>query len=133
MNLLCKFILLRVPNFLFLGLISCKNSNFERKEASFNQSQISQDPVFTKFNLESLVVGKNSLEIEQLLGQPNGKTLIPNGEYLLDYRRRVLDEDTGKIFEWSLISFRFYQGICTSIDIILANTPKQLTQGNQEI
>ena len=125
--------ILVIPIFLLLGLIGCKNTNFERNDASFNQSQTSEGPVFTKFNLESLVVGKNSLEIEQLLGRPNGKTLIPNGEYLLDYRRRVLDEDTGKIFEWSLISFRFYQGICTSIDIILADTPKQLTEQNQEI
>ena len=80
-----------------------------------------------------MVVGKNSLEIEQLLGRPNGKTLIPNGEYLLDYRRRVLDQDTGKIFEWSLISFRFYQGICTSVDIILTDTPKQLALEEEEI
>ena len=130
---MCKFIFLTVQTLLFLGFTSCKNTNFERKKASFSQSDSSSDPFFTKFNLESLVVGKNSLEIEQLLGRPNGKTLIPNGEYILDYRRRVLDQDTGKIFEWSLISFRFYQGICTSVDIILTDTPKQLALEEEEI
>jgi hypothetical protein len=126
MKQICKFILLTGKIFLFIGLISCKNTKFERKEAFFNQTQASADPVFTKFNLESLVVGKNSLEIEQILGRSNGKTLIPNGEYLLDYRKSVLDEDTGKIFDWSLITFRFHQGICTSVEIILADKPEQL-------
>jgi hypothetical protein len=128
-----KFIFLTVLTLLFLGFISCKNTNFERKKIFFRQSDSASDPAFTKFNLESLVVGKNSLEIEQLLGRPNGKTLIPNGEYLLDYRKRVLDEESGKIFEWSLISFRFYQGICTSVDIILTDTPKHLALEEEEI
>lgn len=115
-----------------LGLNGCKNASFKPIAGKIDITQSTTDPVYKKFNLEYLVVGKNSSEIEKLMGAADGKTLIQDSQYLLDYRRQVLDEASGQIYDWSLITFRFNQGICSSIDILLANKPIQLTESTNE-
>lgn len=115
-----------------LGLNGCKNASFKPTVGKIDTIQSTTDPVYKKFNLEYLVVGKNSSEIEKLMGAADGKTLIQDSQYLLDYRRQVLDEASGQIYDWSLITFRFNQGICSSIDILLANKPIQLSESTNE-
>jgi hypothetical protein len=83
---------------------------------------------YNKSNLEYLTLGRNGIEVEELMGQPEGRTLGQKSDYLWDYRRPVRDEETGEIFDWSLITFHFSQGICSSIDITLANPPPQLLE-----
>ena len=83
---------------------------------------------YKKSNLEYLTLGRNGIEVEDLMGQPEGRTLGQKSDYLWDYRRPVKDEETGEIFDWSLITFHFSQGICSSIDITLANPPLQLLE-----
>jgi hypothetical protein len=46
---------------------------------------------------------------------------------LWDYRRPVYDDETGKIFEWSLITFQFSQGKCSKVDVRLSDPPAQLS------
>ena len=83
---------------------------------------------YKKSNLEYLTLGRNGIEVVDLMGQPEGRTLGQKSDYLWDYRRPVKDEETGEIFSWSLITFHFSQGICSSIDITLANPPPQLLE-----
>jgi hypothetical protein len=83
---------------------------------------------YKKSNLEYLTLGRNRIEVEELMGLPEGRTLGEKSDYLWDYRRPVKDEETGEIFDWSLITFHFSQGICSSIDITLANPPLQLLE-----
>ncbi len=83
---------------------------------------------YKKSNLEYLTLGRNGIEVEDLMGQPEGRTLGQKSDYLWDYRRPVKDEETGEIFDWSLITFHFSQGICSSIDITLAHPPPQLLE-----
>lgn len=81
---------------------------------------------YKKSNLEYLTLGRNRIEVEELMGPPEGRTLGEKSQYLWDYRRPVKDEETGEIFGWSLITFHFSQGICSSIEISLSNPPAQL-------
>ena len=81
---------------------------------------------YKKSNLEYLTLGRNRIEVQELMGLPEGRTLGEKSDYLWDYRRPVKDEKTGEIFDWSLITFHFSQGICSSIEITLANPPPQL-------
>ena len=101
------------------GFSSCKVNSFKgngfqnkQKSQSFtdglnsNQEQV----VFRKSNLEALTVGKNRIEIEELMGPPDGRSLDGGNGYLWDYRRAVYDGSTDKVFTWSLISFKFLRG-----------------------
>ena len=66
------------------------------------------------------------------MGLPEGRSLGQNGQYMLDYRRAVLNEQTGKVFDWSLyITFIFNQGKCISIDIQYSDKPLQLLEEGQ--
>ena len=40
--------------------------------------------------------------------------------------RPVLDEATGEILGWSLISFKFLKGLCAYVNIRLENLPPEL-------
>ena len=65
------------------------------------------------------------------MGTPEGRSLGQNGDYMLDYRRAVLNEQTGEVFDWSLITFVFSQGKCVSIDVQYSNRPVQLLEEAQ--
>ena len=43
-------------------------------------------------------IGRNRLEIQNLMGEFEGKSLDSGNGYLWDYRRPILDEATGEIF-----------------------------------
>ena len=83
-------------------------------------------PVLTKMNLQTLTIGKNRFEIEQLMGPPEGKSLDGGNGYLWDYRRPVYDEASDQVYGWSLISFKFHQGRCSTVDVRLEHLPVQL-------
>ena len=79
-------------------------------------------PLYSK-NLQTLMLGKNKLEIQELLGTPEGRSLDGGNGYLWDYRRPIFDEATEKVYEWSLVSFKFIGGLCSNINIRLENAP----------
>ena len=89
-------------------------------------------PVLRKLNLQTFTIGKNRIEIEELMGPPEGKSLDGGNGFLWDYRRPVYDEATNKVYGWSLISFKFLKGLCSSVNIRLETPPLQLTTPRPE-
>ena len=118
--------------FLVFSFTGCQKpwSN-SSQQGFYEQDETLEQKIYKKFNLEYLAVGRNQIEVESLMGPPEGRSLGQNGEYLWDYRRPVLDEETGKVFDWSLITFHFNQGKCKSINFNLADRPIQLMQENE--
>ena len=43
-----------------------------------------------------------------------------------------MDDQTGKVYDWSLITFRFNQGVCSSINFQLSKRPVQLSETDQQ-
>ena len=84
--------------------------------------------VYRKSNLKALAIGRNRIEIQELMGEPEGKSLDGGNGYLWDYRRPVLDEVTGEIYGWSLVSFKFLKGLCAYVNITLANPPPEILE-----
>ena len=116
---------------LIIVLVGCNRSTLNIKQDRVGlDSSISS--YYKKSNLEYLTLGRNRIEVEDLMGPPEGRNLGQNSAYLWDYRRPVKDEETGEIFKWSLITFHFSQGICSSIDISLANPPAQLFENQNK-
>jgi len=124
-----------------LLLCSCSQVDYSPKfksqtaNSSFLEESGNQNPafdkekfktVYRKSNLEALSIGRNRLEIQNLMGEPEGKSLDGGNGYLWDYRRPVLDEATGEIFGWSLISFKFLKGLCAYVNIRLETLPAGL-------
>ena len=119
-------------------LFSCQ-SNYRK---SFS-NQTSQSPVvndekdsfktadsviYRKNNLETLAIGRNRMEVEKLMGPPDGRSLDGGNGYLWDYRRAVFDESLEKVFSWSLVSFKFLKGKCAYVKIQLEDPPISLEQ-----
>ena len=73
-----------------------------------------------------MAVGRNRIEIEQLMGPPEGKSLDGGNGYLWDYRRAVYDENSGKVYSTILISFKFLQGKCAYVNFQLKDIPAEL-------
>ena len=119
-------------SFAFVGFFfhfGCNKSKHFRKSSNhIGQEVVLEQRVYSQFNLEYLAIGRNSLEVESLMGVPEGRSLGQNGDFLLDYRRPVKDIESGEIYDWSLITFHFNQGKCTSLEFGLANKPTQLTE-----
>jgi hypothetical protein len=121
-----------------LILVSCnQGSNPYRSQQSYQASDginkseevLSLDkdlPVLRKMNLQTLTIGKNRIEIEQLMGPPEGKSLDGGNGYLWDYRRPVYDEASDQVYGWSLISFKFLKGLCSTVNVRLEHLPVQL-------
>ncbi|MBT7405940.1 MAG: hypothetical protein HN754_07495 [Opitutae bacterium] len=84
--------------------------------------------VYRKSNLEALSLGRNRIEIQELMGEPDGKSLDGGNGYLWDYRRPVFDETTDEVYGWSLISFKFLKGLCAYVNIRLEQLPPELLQ-----
>ena len=82
--------------------------------------------VYRKNNLETLSIGRNRIEIEQMMGPPEGRSLDGGNGYLWDYRRPVYDEASDTVYGWSLISFKFLKGLCAYVNIRLENPPAHL-------
>lgn len=85
-------------------------------------------PVYRKNNLETLSIGRNRIEIEEMMGPPEGRSLDGGNGYLWDYRRPVYDEASDTVYGWSLVSFKFLKGLCAYVNIRLENPPVQLIQ-----
>tara|TARA_B110000495_G_C22796472_1_gene465341 strand:- start:85 stop:573 length:489 start_codon:yes stop_codon:yes gene_type:complete len=85
-------------------------------------------PVYRKNNLETLSIGRNRIEIEQMMGPPEGRSLDGGNGYLWDYRRPIYDEASDAVYGWSLVSFKFLKGLCAYVNIRLENPPIQLIQ-----
>lgn len=126
---------------LVLFNFSCTKSNNPYRSDSNLQnlemhSQVVENaekvPVLRKLNLQTLTIGKNRIEIEELIGPPEGKSLDGGNGFLWDYRRPVYDEATNKVYGWSLISFKFLKGLCSSVNIRLETPPLQLTTPQPE-
>lgn len=126
---------------LVLFNFSCTKSNNPYRSDSNLQnlemhSQVVENaekvPVLRKLNLQTLTIGKNRIEIEELMGPPEGKSLDGGNGFLWDYRRPVYDEATNKVYGWSLISFKFLKGLCSSVNIRLETPPLQLTTPQPE-
>ena len=83
-------------------------------------------PVYRKNNLETLSIGRNRIEIEQMMGPPEGRSLDGGNGYLWDYRRPVYDESTEVTYGWSLISFKFLKGLCAYVNINLEQPPPEI-------
>ena len=107
--------------------VGCEKNKLGLKSKSFASIQKTEEKSFRKFNLEYIMVGKNQIEVEDLMGFPEGRSLENDGVYLWDYRRPVFDDESGKVFEWSLITFHFTQGKCSKVDVSLSDPPAQLT------
>jgi len=75
----------------------CEKNKLALKNKSFVATQKKEEKSFRKFNLEYLMVGKNQNEVENLMGFPEGRSLGQDGVYLWDYRRPVLDDESGKV------------------------------------
>ena len=126
---------------LVLFNFSCTKSNNPYRSDSNLQnlemhSQVVENaekvPVLRKLNLQTLTIGRNRIEIEELMGPPEGKSLDGGNGFLWDYRRPVYDEATNKVYGWSLISFKFLKGLCSSVNIRLETPPLQLTTPQPE-
>ncbi len=105
---------------------SRQNLQGSGKEAKFEL--IENFPVYRKNNLETLPIGRNRIEIQDMMGPPEGRSLDGGNGYLWDYRRPVYDEASDTVYAWSLISFKFLKGLCAYVNIRLENPPVQLIQ-----
>ena len=123
--------------FLLLAVSSCQQTRYEVVGQSRSQSPaVAQDEeefqknaiILRKSNLEALAVGSNRIEIEELMGPPEGRSLDGGNGYLWDYRRAVFDEATDKVYRWSLVSFKFLKGRCAYVRIRLEDPPIQLLE-----
>lgn len=83
-------------------------------------------PVLRIKNLESIFLGLDRGKVKAIMGTPEGKSTNPRKGTLWDYRRPVLDESTGKIYDWSLVTITFNKTGCTSVEVILGEYPKTL-------
>jgi len=131
---------------LIFANISCTQSEYQRVGGHAHQNSIEQSSekvssfpeeleekptykvVYRKSNLEALAIGRNRIEMQELMGEPEGKSLDGGNGYLWDYRRPVLDEVTGEIYGWSLVSFKFLKGLCAYVNISLANPPLEILE-----
>lgn len=122
-----------------LFLVSCTKYNY-KSSTNGSSDNISQEKPFSgsfiglknssflrKSNLETLALGRNRMEIEKMMGPPDGRSLDGGNGYLWDYRRPVLDDITETLYSWSLISFKFLKGRCAYVSIRLENLPEQLS------
>ena len=132
--------------FLLFSSFSCTQVEYNRTGGSQNDGndnqpdrKVEESPkvilekpeykvVYRKSNLEALSIGRNRIEIQELMGEPEGKSLDGGNGYLWDYRRPVLDEATGEIYGWSLISFKFLKGLCAYVNIRLEEPPPDVSQ-----
>ena len=120
-----------------IAITSCTQGSFSndlrqgngssRNGQEFEKFEVPDDlPVYRKNNLETLSIGRNRIEIEQMMGPPEGRSLDGGNGYLWDYRRPVYDEASDTVYGWSLISFKFLKGLCAYVNIRLENPPALL-------
>ncbi len=115
---------------LLVSMSSCRKPVYLNRYDSYSSVETSRyensGPVYRKSNLELLLLGKNRWETQKLLGEPNGRSLNQRNEHIWDYRRAAIDDKTGEIFEWSLITLTFTTGKCSGIDLTLQRSPPLL-------
>ena len=102
------------------------NGSSQKRKAEAQYELPDNLPVYRKNNLETLALGRNRIEIEQMMGPPEGRSLDGGNGYLWDYRRPVYDEASDTVYAWSLVSFKFLKGLCAYVNIRLENPPVQL-------
>jgi hypothetical protein len=76
-------------------------------------------------NLESILIGLSPNQVEVVLGKPEGISTSSRKGILWDYRRPVLEENSGKVYDWSLVTLTFNKVGCTSVSVIHRDFPKQ--------
>jgi hypothetical protein len=131
---------------LLIFSFSCTQVEYSRTSGQANEASLGgsgQDPqienlaplekpeykvVYRKSNLEALSIGRNRIEIQELMGEPDGKSLDGGNGYLWDYRRPVFDEVSDETYGWSLISFKFLKGLCAYVNIRLEQPPPEILQ-----
>ena len=108
---------------------SPQNGPVPKSDEQASQFELTENfPVYRKNNLETLSIGRNRIEIEQMMGPPEGRSLDGGNGYLWDYRRPVYDEASDTVYGWSLVSFKFLKGLCAYVNIRLENPPVQLLE-----
>lgn len=106
-----------------------QNGQVPKSDEQASQFELTENfPVYRKNNLETLSIGRNRIEIEQMMGPPEGRSLDGGNGYLWDYRRPVYDEASETVYGWSLVSFKFLKGLCAYVNVRLENPPVQLLQ-----
>ncbi len=118
---------------MFCLLFSCQSNyrhSYSNQSVESSASSVDQETfktndsvIYRKNNLETLAIGRNRMEVEKLMGPPDGRSLDGGNGYLWDYRRAVFDESMGKVFSWSLVSFKFLKGKCAYVKIQLEDPP----------
>ena len=114
----------------FLLVSSCQKPVYLNRNNAYSNNEISRydnpGPVYRKSNLGLLLLGKNRWEVQEIIGEPNGRSLNQRNEHVWDYRRAAIDDTSGEIFEWSLITLTFTTGKCSKIDLKLQRSPPEL-------
>jgi len=112
---------------LFIG---CQRKSYFNRDfqSSYGDQAVTSEfgPVFRISNLKLLLIGRNRWEVQNILGEPEGKSITSSNDQVWDYRRALRDEETNQIFEWSLITITFSTGQCTSITHSLQNAPNTI-------
>jgi len=102
---------------LIVPLLAVSLFHFGCKTPAYLQKE---EKVYPKSNLEILLPGKNHLEVIGVLGQPDGSSEDSSGRLVTwEYRRVVLDEETGLTFYLSRIWLTFEKGICVEAQVDL--------------
>jgi len=128
-----RFLFTSLFAFLIFGWVGCNRTIVNQNPRTSNSISFGPtNQALSKFNLEHLLLGKNRFEVERFMGPADGQSLIEDGDYLYDYRRAVLEDNTGQVYDWSLITFKFDQGIVASIDIIFDQKPDQLLEDDAD-
>ena len=125
-----------LPIFSFLTLFfvfGCSSSSFPSRNGTVVENSTLNSPrasvpdakVLRKGNLEFLLLNRNRLEVEALLGTP--QNLFSRDGILVDweYRLAVYDEVTQVVFGWSRVILTFESGLCSEIQVELEQLPEE--------
>jgi len=123
---------LPIHSFLILIFVcGCSSNSFPSRNVTGSSSSenssvsVPDSQIFRKGNLEFLVINRNRLEVEALLGTP--QNLFPRDGILVDweYRLAVYDEVTQVVFGWSRVILTFESGLCSEIKVELEQLPEE--------
>ena len=123
---------LPIHSFLILIFVcGCSSNSFPSRNVTGSSSSenssvsVPDSQIFRKGNLEFLVINRNRLEVEALLGTP--QNLFPRDGILVDweYRLAVYDEVTQVVFGWSRVILTFESGLCSEIQVELEQLPEE--------
>jgi len=116
---------------IFIFVCGCSSNSFPSRNVTGSSSSenssvsVPDSQIFRKGNLEFLVINRNRLEVEALLGPP--PNLFSRDGILVDweYRLAVYDEVTQVVFGWSRVILTFDSGLCSEIQVELEQLPEE--------